>query len=160
MRAKALSCLVMLVLCLEPLAAGAAQRQAPYPASLPLKPQESVDTLTPWAYLPVVYHFNITIIKPVILSPVEGEWVNYTGTWVFHVKPLPNATGYLWGFEQNGVLVWENYHNEGTLSGEYYTIPSDSYAHSLFQLGYVKVWVRALIFNEWTDITFVNIFLV
>lgn len=128
--------------------------------SLKLSPDESLLAISPQAYLPVVHSFVVQEIKPVFLFPVNGELIDFSSTWVFQVQPIPNATGFLWGFEQNGILVWENYRNEGTLSGATYTIAEGSYAHSLFTTGALKVWVRALIYNEWTDLTIVNIFLI
>lgn len=171
--------MLLLIFCLEFPTAGVAPLQSGKPSaigfnlsripensqgmlvgSLPLGPNASLSSLSPRAYLPVVHSFVVQEIKPVFLFPVNGELIDYSSTWVFQVEPIPNATGFLWGFEQNGVLVWENYRNEGALSGPTYTIAEGSYAHSLFTTGALQVWVRALIYNEWTDLTIVNIFLI
>lgn len=157
MISKVLTFLLLIALCLELPAAGAAQ---PAEQHLVTSPGEAPLVLTPRQYLPVMHSYRVSEIKPVFVFPVDGELIAFSSTWVFQVQPIPNASGFLWGFEQNGVLVWENYRNEGKLSGETYTIFEGSYAHSLFTTGALKVWVRALIYNEWTDLTIVNIFLI
>jgi hypothetical protein len=157
MMSKTLSWFLLLLLCLELPTAGSAQ---PLAGSLVFRLAREPLLLTPRMYLPVIHSYRVSEVKPVFIFPVDGEMIDFSSTWVFQVQPIPNASGYLWGFEQNGVLVWENYRNEGTLSGDTYTIYKGSYAHSLFTTGALKVWVRALIYNEWTDLTIVNIFLI
>jgi len=78
---------------------------------------------------------------------------------LFKVKAIPSAEGFLWGFFQNGVMVWENYRDEGTLSGNEYGIHPGSIAHSKFAHGDVEVWVRASINGQWTDATVITIHL-
>jgi hypothetical protein len=184
MKVKILPFLLLLIYCLEFPAVGIMPWQANHPSgnqpapveislsrvqensqgrlvgNLLLSPNESLQALSPRAYLPVVHSFLVQEIQPVFIFPVNGELLDFSSTWVFQVQPIPNATGFLWGFEQNDILVWENYRNEGALSGATYTILEGSYAHSLFTTGALKVWVRALIYNEWTDLTIVNIFLI
>jgi hypothetical protein len=72
---------------------------------------------------------------------------------------MANAQGFLWGFFQNGEMVWENLTDEGTLSGNEYGIVEGSVAYSKFTPGSVEVWVRAWIDDEWTDASIITIYL-
>lgn len=56
-------------------------------------------------------------------------------------------------------MIWENYRDEGTLSGNEYGIHPGSVAHSKFTPGDVEVWVRASINGQWTDATVITIHL-
>jgi len=83
--------------------------------------------------------------------PVDGQALDYEGAYLFKIIPVNGADGYLWGFFQNNVMVWENLRDEGNLSGVEYGIIDGSIAHSKFSPGYVEVWVRAGINNEFTE---------
>jgi hypothetical protein len=96
---------------------------------------------------------------PIFVYPVDGQTLDYEGNYLFKVEPMANAQGFLWGFFQNGEGVWENWQDEGTLSGNEYGILEDSVAHSKFVIGSVEVWVRALINGEWTEPTMIIIYL-
>jgi uncharacterized delta-60 repeat protein len=96
---------------------------------------------------------------PVFIYPIDGQTLDYEGSYLFKVNPIPSAEGFLWGFFQNGVMVWENYRDEGTLSGNEYWIHPGSIAHSKFAPGDVEVWVRASIKGQWTDATVITIHL-
>lgn len=93
------------------------------------------------------------------IYPVDGQILDYEGSYLFKVTPVEGADGYLWGFFQNGVMVWENLRDEGELSGVEYGIYEGSFAHSQFTSGYVEVWVRASIYGEWTEPTVITIYL-
>ena len=97
---------------------------------------------------------------PVFDYPVDGQVLDFEGSYLFRVQPMPEAEGFLWGFFQNDVMVWENYRDEGILSGNEYGIHPATDAHSRFVPGDVEVWVRALIDGEWTDATVIVIQLV
>ena len=97
---------------------------------------------------------------PVFDYPVDGQTLDFEGWYLFRVHPIPSAQGYLWGFFQNGVMVWENYRDEGTLSGNEYAIQPGTVAHSRFVPGDVEVWVRGWVDNQWTDATVITIHLV
>lgn len=97
---------------------------------------------------------------PVFDYPVNGQSLDYNGAYLFRVLPMTNATGYLWGFFQGGVLVWENSRDEGHLSTNEYGIYIHTLAHSKFVPGDVEVWVRAVINGEFTDATIITIHLV
>lgn len=89
--------------------------------------------------------------------PQDGQTLDYYGTYLFRVQPMANASGYLWGFFQNGVLVWENLRDEQQLSSNEYGIYPYTLAHSKFIPGEVEVWVRGLIDGEFTDETKITI---
>ena len=46
---------------------------------------------------------------PVFVYPIDGQTIDYEGSYLFKVEPIANAQGFLWGFFQNGVMVWENF---------------------------------------------------
>lgn len=91
--------------------------------------------------------------------PEPGETIDRTGSYLFAVKPAEGAEGYLWGFFQNGEMVWENLRDEGQLSGTEYTIAAGTEAHSRFVPGELKVSVRASIDGQWTDAAVVTVHL-
>jgi hypothetical protein len=93
------------------------------------------------------------------IYPVDGQILDYEGSYLFKIKPIDGADGYLWGFFQNDVMVWENMRDEGELSGTEYGIPEGSIAHNKFIPGPVQVWVRASISGQWTDPTIITIYL-
>jgi len=110
-------------------------------------------------YLPLVLSNYAQVIKPVFVYPAYGATLDYDGSYLFGVEPITSAQGFLWGFFQNGVSVWENLRDEGTLSGNEYGILPGTVAHSKFVPGSVDVWVRALINGQWTDATIITIYL-
>jgi hypothetical protein len=77
--------------------------------------------------------------------PQDGQVLDYEGSYIFEVTPRADAEGYLWGFFQNGVMVWENMANEGVLSGTTYAIEEGTFAHTQFSPGYTEVWVRPML---------------
>lgn len=93
------------------------------------------------------------------LYPADGQVLDYEGAYLFKVTPVEGAEGYLWGFIQNGNMVWENMRDEGGLSGDEYGIMDGTTAHSQFAPGYVEVWVRAGIQGNWTEPTVITIYL-
>ncbi|HEU4325875.1 MAG TPA: hypothetical protein VFS21_22235 [Roseiflexaceae bacterium] len=96
---------------------------------------------------------------PSFVYPSNGQTLDYAGSYLFKVNPVPGASGYLWGFFQNGVMVWENYRDEGRLSGTEYGIHPGTFAHSRFARGWTQVWCRALVNGQWTDATVIWIYL-
>lgn len=71
---------------------------------------------------------------------------------MFKVNPVAGASGYLFGLFQDGVMTYENYRDTRTLSsnGEF-ALWENNPAHAKFHSGDIKVMVRALINNQWTD---------
>lgn len=96
---------------------------------------------------------------PVFIYPQDGQALAYDGDYLFKVEPIERADGYLWGFFQNGEMVWENLRDEGTISSNEYDILSGSEAHSRFQPGEVEVWVRASVNGQWTEPTVIVLYL-
>lgn len=89
---------------------------------------------------------------PEMVYPQNGQTIDLEGAYMFKVKPVAGAGGYLFGFFQNGVMIFENQRDTGTLSpnGEFAIWESDP-AHVKFRAGEVKVMIRALVNNNWTD---------
>jgi hypothetical protein len=96
---------------------------------------------------------------PQFVYPKNGQTLDYEGAYLFKVKPVPGASGYLWGFFQGGKMVWENYADERKLSGTKYSIQPGTSAHKRFSEGDVDVWVRGLVDEKWTDATIITIHL-
>jgi hypothetical protein len=99
----------------------------------------------------------VAILGPTFVYPVNGQHLGYDGWFLFKVSPVDGASGYLYGFFQNGTMVWENYRDEHTLSGTEYGIAPGSAGHSAIQPGALQVWVRGLVNGQWTDATIINI---
>lgn len=106
-----------------------------------------------------VPYAKATVPGPTFDYPQDGQTLNCTGTYLFRVHPVAEAQGYLWGFFQNGVMVWENSRDEGHLSSNEYGIWPGTTAHDKFSVGDVQVWVRAWVNGEWTDATIITIHL-
>ncbi|WP_433473081.1 serine/threonine-protein kinase [Spirillospora sp. CA-142024] len=96
---------------------------------------------------------------PKYVRPSDGDSIDYDGAYRFKVTPVRDSSGYLYGFFQHGDMVWENYRDEGRLSGTDYAIEPGSDAHSHFRKGTVDVWVRAYVHNQWTAPTIITIHL-
>jgi hypothetical protein len=94
---------------------------------------------------------------PVFVAPVDGATLVYNDDLAFRARPVTDSQGYLWGFFQNGSMVWENYRDEGRLSGADYTIHLNTRGHSAVAAGPLQVWVRAMVNNQWTDATIINV---
>jgi Cutinase len=94
---------------------------------------------------------------PQLLEPAAGATLSNAAPMVFRVRPVDASQGYLWGFFRDGKPLWENYANERTLSGPEYRIEPGSAAANAIGSGPVRIWVRALIDNQWTDATLVDV---
>jgi hypothetical protein len=94
---------------------------------------------------------------PIFEIPQSGQVLDSAGVYLFRVRPLANAQGYLWGFIQNGALLWENLRDEGQLSSYEYRIAPGTPAHTAIPLGEIQVSVRAKIAGEWTNATVITI---
>lgn len=97
---------------------------------------------------------------PEMVYPADGQALGIDGAYMFKVKPVNNASGYLFGFFQNDLMVYENYRDNRTLSsnGEFAVWESNPF-HNKFKLGKVKVLIRALVNNQWTDAREITIIL-
>ena len=92
--------------------------------------------------------------------PLNGQSIIYEDSYGFQVKPISYATGFLWSFQQNGQLVWENWRDEGSLSGADYWISNSNQAHSRFSPGPLLVSVRAQINGQFSDAATITVQLV
>lgn len=91
------------------------------------------------------------LAAPVFSFPTNGTSYPANGPYLFQVQPVSGATGYLWSFVQNGMIVYQNLAWDGHLSPASYTISTSSKAHSLIHAGDLHVWVRALLKNgQWS----------
>jgi hypothetical protein len=102
---------------------------------------------------------NAAAPGPTFVYPSDGQVLGYDGALLFQVSAVPGASGYLYGFFQGSVMVWENYRDEHTLSGTEYGVQPGSPGHGAIQPGALQVWVRGLVDNQWTDATIINIVL-
>lgn len=124
------------------------------PTLMPAATLSPTPTLKPVA-TPVLTPAPISISSlkaPEMVYPQDGQALDLEGAYMFKVKPITGASGYLFGFFQNGAMIFENQRDNKTLSsdGEFAIWESDP-AHVKFQLGTVKVMIRALVNNSWTD---------
>jgi GDSL-like Lipase/Acylhydrolase family len=104
-------------------------------------------------------HSASALQGPRLVYPKNGQTLDSEGAYLFKVKPVEGASGYLWGFFQNGKMVWENHRNERKLSGTEYGIQPGTAAHKKFVKGNVEVWVRGLVNGKWTKATIITIHL-
>ena len=81
--------------------------------------------------------------------------LDFGGTYTVEVSPVAGASGYLYGFFQDGSAVWENYANEHQLSGTEYSVPPSG--HAAFHPGPLDIWVRAYVNNQWTEASIVKV---
>lgn len=89
---------------------------------------------------------------PEMIYPIDGQTLDLEGAYMFKVTKVAGASGYLFGLFQDGVMVYENYRDNKTLSsdGEFALWESNPF-HAKFHEGVVKVMIRALVNNQWTD---------
>lgn len=97
---------------------------------------------------------------PEMVYPQDNQTLDLEGAYMFKVKPVQGASGYLFGLFRDEIMVYENYRDAKTLSanGEFALWESNP-SHSKFKTGPVKVMIRALINNEWTDARTITIYL-
>jgi hypothetical protein len=96
---------------------------------------------------------------PIFDYPANGQTLDYEGQYLFQVNPIDEAAGFLWSFEQDKDLVWENLRDEGRLHENGNGIATNSFAHSQFSPGQVKVSVRAQVNGHWSDARKITIIL-
>lgn len=97
---------------------------------------------------------------PKMVYPVDGQTLDLEGAYMFKVKPVEGASGYLFGLFQNGNMVYENYRDGKYLSsnGEFALWENNPF-HAKFHNGEVKVMIRAYVGNQWTDAREITIIL-
>lgn len=94
------------------------------------------------------------IPAPEMVYPANGQVLTYgsSNPYLFKVKPVAGASGYLFGFFQNGTMVYENWRDDKRLStnGDFGIWPSNPF-YSKLQEGDLEVWVRAYVNNQWSE---------
>lgn len=103
---------------------------------------------------------SITVSAPEIMYPGDGHTLDLEGAYMFKVKLVAGASGYLFGLFQDGEMIYENWRNDKTLStdGELAVWESNPF-HGKFHTGEVKVMVRAQINGQWSDARTITIYL-
>ncbi len=94
-----------------------------------------------------------TAEPPSFAFPGDGQPLDYEGSYMFQVNPVPGAELFAWQFEQNGRVVWDIPLNEPMTRSPAYSIAEDSPAHARFSPGEVLVSVRAYVCGSSTDRT-------
>jgi hypothetical protein len=89
--------------------------------------------------------------RPEFVYPADGQTLDSKGSYMFWVKPIANAEGFLWSILQNGVVVSER------ITGNEFGIHPGTPEHRKFLPGRIEVRVRALIKGQWTDPTIITI---
>lgn len=94
----------------------------------------------------------VRMSAPEMVYPQNGQTIDLEGAYMFKVRPVDGATGYLFRLFQNGDMVYENYRDTKTLSsnGEFALWENDP-AHAKFHAGQIKVMIRVYVENQWTD---------
>lgn len=102
-----------------------------------------------------------TVIPPApeMVYPQDRQTLDLEGAYMFKVNPVNGASGYLYGLFQNGEMLYENYRDSKTLTGTEFALWESNPFHSKFKTGEVKVMIRALVNNQWTDAREITIYL-
>lgn len=95
-----------------------------------------------------------------MVYPQDGQVLDLEGGYMFKVKHIEEASGYLFDLFQDGKLVYENYRDGGQLSlnGEFALWDADP-VHANFHAGNLVVTMRALVKGQWTDTRTINLIL-
>ncbi len=149
---KPLPIIALLIMVLVTSACGPGQLFGPtLTPTITLTPTQTA-TLTPTAT-------PCPVSRIVFEYPSNGQTLDFEGAYQFKVVPYVCAQNYLWGFFQNGTMVWENLRDEGTLSSNEYGIQEGTTAHAVFVPGPLTVMVRYMLpdgqFSDATEITLV-----
>src|SRR6185437_2646019 len=95
---------------------------------------------------------------PAFIIPANGAIYPTTGPYIFKVKPIGGAVGYLWSFVQGSGIVYQDLAWDGHLSPSGFTVLPRSKAHQLIHAGYLRVRVRALLADgQWSAIGDVSV---
>ena len=87
---------------------------------------------------------------PVFNFPKDGEKLSLKGNISIEVEKVEGARGYLFGFFQEGKMVWENLKDENKLSETSYVIKPGTDSWKALKPGKMQVWCRAAVGREWT----------
>lgn len=97
---------------------------------------------------------------PQMVYPADRQELDLEGAYMFKVKPIEGATGYLFALFQDGGVVYDNYRDGKYLSsnGEFALWENNPF-HARFHSGEVRVSIRAYINNQWTEAREITIIL-
>lgn len=84
--------------------------------------------------------------------PVDGQVLDYDGSYLFRVQASDNVDLYEFSFYQNDILI----HQGNSTNGEYGIHPEGG-IHSRFEEGFVDVSIRASVDGLWTDTLSISI---
>lgn len=100
--------------------------------------------------------------EPTFVYPTNGQVLDYEGSYMFKVTPVQGASGYLFGFFQDGQMIYENYADDQTLSpdGEFALHRGNPHRLAFDPNLPTKVMARALVDNQWTNASEITITLV
>jgi hypothetical protein len=127
--------------------------------------------------------FALVVVAPAIpataaepgpgwVTPHNGDQLPYLNDLTFTVTSIPGANEYLYGFFENGRMVWENYANEGRLDGTTYFLPKGSEGHRALGSGAqgqvswsLQLWARGYIDDglgnyHWSEASIIDVTLV
>ena len=94
------------------------------------------------------------ILPPTIIYPVEDQVLDWgpQQIYMFAVNPVKSATGYVYSFYQNGVLIHQNYRDFNLLSldGGYAVAPENPY-YSEFLPGDLTVKIQTAVKKRWSE---------
>lgn len=87
-----------------------------------------------------------------MVYPKNGQTLDLEGDYIFKVRPVAGATGYLFELIQDGKSIYENLRDGKKLSlnGEFALRRNNSF-HRKFKTGPVKVMVKAKVGSTWTN---------
>lgn len=88
---------------------------------------------------------------PQMIYPQDGQMIDLEGAYMFKVKPVEGASGYLFGLFQGGEMVYENWRDGKFLSSTEFALWENNSFHAKFRAGQIKVMIRALVNNKWTE---------
>jgi hypothetical protein len=102
------------------------------------------------------------------VTPSNGSVLPYMNDLTFTVEPISGAGEYLYGFFENGKMVWENYANERHLNGTTYMLHKGTAGHRALGSGAggrpswpLQLWVRGYISSggghHWSEASIINV---
>lgn len=118
-------------------------------------PSQPVPTTVPLA----TSNTQINLSAPEMVYPVDGQTIDLEGAYMFKVKPVAGASGYLFDLFQDNVMVYENWRDDKYLSSTEFALWNGTPYHAKFHAGNIKVTIRAYINNQWTEAREITVYL-
>ena len=94
---------------------------------------------------------------PVFNFPKDGEKLSLKNDIIIKVEKVEGARGYLFGFFQEGKMVWENLKDDNKLSETSYVIKPGTDSWKALKPDKMEVWCRAYVNNAWTDVSKIKV---